>query len=189
MGDLLQRKSHSGERGNNTLDKTRSNGCVGLVRDRSDGGVEKSVPVDEEKQVTGIFADERRRLDPDTEPVVEVLDEPSAGSNTSGDKLKTISHRIRNAELGKILIRGGSEVDGTKDHSKEGPPIQASGMLVDGQSARSEDDSVCRARDEWHDPNQGISGRIRDNQTFGDSIPGEMGVEEGVVRGMEVEGH
>ena len=151
--------------------------------------MEKSVPTNGEKQAIGIFADERRRLDLNSEPVVEVFDGPSVSSSTSGDKLKTISHRIRNAELGKILLRGGSEVDGTKDHSKEGPAIQASGMLVDGQSAQSEDDLVCQARDEWHDPNQGISGRIGDNQAFGDSIPGEMGVEEGVVGRMEVERH
>ena len=82
-----------------------------------------------------------------------------------------------------------SKVDEAKDHSKEGFANQPGGMLVDGQSAWSEDDSICQARDDWHDPNQGNSGRVGDNQAFGDSIPGEMGVEEGVVRGMEVEGH
>ena len=121
--------------------------------------------------------------------MVEVLDEPTAGSGASGDKLRAISHRICHAKLEKILIRGGSEVDGTKDHSKEGFANQPGGMLVDGQFARSEDDSVCRARDEWHDPNQDNTGRVGNNQAFSDSIPGDMGVEEGVVGGMEVERH
>ena len=189
VGDLLQRKSYSGGRRDNTLDKARSNRSVGLVRDRSDGGVEEPVPVNGEKQTAGLSADERRSMDHDFEPMVEVLEGPTSNFGASGDKLKAISHRIRHAKLGKIYIRGGSGVDRAKDHSKEDIANQPGGMLVDGQSARGENDSICRARDEWHDPNQGNSGRVRDNQAFGDFIPGDIGVEEGVVRGIEVERH
>ena len=80
-------------------------------------------------------------------------------------------------------------MDRAKDHNKEDIANQSGGMLVDGQSAQGENDSIYQAKDEWHDPNQGNSGRVRDNKAFGDPIPGDMGVKEGVVGGMEVERH
>nr|POE95861.1 putative ribonuclease h protein [Quercus suber] len=77
------------------------------------------VPVNGEKQKTGLSADEGRSMDHDSEPVVEVFDGQTFNSGASNDKLKAISHRIRHAELEKISVRGGSGVDEANDHYKK----------------------------------------------------------------------
>ena len=49
VGDFLQGKDHSGERLNHSVDKTRPNRGVGLVRNRVDGGIEELISSDGEK--------------------------------------------------------------------------------------------------------------------------------------------
>ena len=49
MGDFLQGKGDSSGGGDNSLDKARSNRGMGLVRARSDGGMEEYVPINGEK--------------------------------------------------------------------------------------------------------------------------------------------
>ena len=90
------------------MDKVRSNKGVGLVRARSDGGVEELVPVNGKKQTAGLSTDERRSMDHDSKLEVEVLDRTASSSGASGDKLRAISHRIKHAKLGKISDKGGS---------------------------------------------------------------------------------
>ena len=46
MGDFLPRKGDSSGGGHNSLDKARSNRGMGMVRARSDGGVEEYVPIE-----------------------------------------------------------------------------------------------------------------------------------------------
>ena len=162
---------------------------MGLVRARSDGGVEEYVPIKSEKQATRVSADEGRSMDHDSEPVVAVLDGSTSSADVSGDKLKVISNRIRHAELGKISVGSGSGIDRAKSHNKKEIANQSGGMLVDGQSTHGENDPICRTSDEWHGTDQGYSGGDGDNKAFGDSIPGDLGVEEGVVGVMEVERH
>ena len=189
LGDLLQRKGDSGGKRDNPLDKARSNGCMGLVRARPDGGVEEHVSVDGEKQATGVSANERRSMDHDSGPVVEILDGSASSAGATSDKLKVISHRIKHAELRKISVGSGNGVDRVKSRGKEDDANGSGGMLIDGQSKQGEDDPVCRTGDEWHDSDQGYSGRAGDNKTCGDSIPGELGVEEGANGAMEIQRH
>ena len=189
MGDFLQRKGDSSGGGDNSLDKARSNRGIGMVQARSDGGVEEYVPINGEKQAVGVFTNERRSMDHDSELMVEVLDGSTSNAGVSGDKLKIISHRIRHAELGKISVRNGSGIDRAKSRNKKEIVNQSGGMLVDGQSTHGENDPICRTSDEWHGTNQGYPGRDGDNKAFGDSIPRDLGVEEGVVGVMEVERH
>ena len=189
MGDLLQRKNYSSGGGDNPLDKTRSNRNLGMVRARSVSGVEEFIPTDGAKQPAGVLADERRGLDNDTEPVVEVFDGSPSGAGSSGDKLKIISHRIKHAELRKISIGGGSGADRASSHSKKEIANQSGGMLVDGQPSLGENDPICRTCDEWHGIDQDCPGRYGDNKTLSDSVPRGLGVEEGTNGAMEVEGH
>ena len=189
MGDLLQGKSYSSGGGDNPLDKARSSRNLGMVRTRSVSGVEEFIPIDGVKQTTGVFADERRCLDHDSEPVVEVLDGSSSGAGSSGDKLKIISHRIKHAELGKISIGSGSGADRAKSYNKKEIANQSGGMLVDGQPSHGENDPICRASDEWHSTDQDFPGRNGDIKALGDTVPRGLGVEEGINGAMEVKGH
>nr|POF23677.1 uncharacterized protein CFP56_77213 [Quercus suber] len=111
LGDFLQRKGDSGEQRDNKVDKARSNGSVGLVRNRVDGGVEKLVPANREKQTAGLSASEGRCVDHNAEPMVEILNGSTSSSGATEDKIRNISSRIRHAELGKITGRSGREVD------------------------------------------------------------------------------
>ena len=189
MGDLLQRKNHSSGGGDNPLDKARPNRNLGLVRARSANGVEEPFSTDGAKQAAGLLADERRGLDHDAEPVVEVFDGSSSGAGSSGDKLKIISHRIKHAELRKISIGGGSGADGASCHRKEDIAHQSGGMLVDGQPPRGENDHPCQSCDVGHGTNQDCPGRMGDHKALGDSVPRGLGVEEGANGAMEVEDH
>ena len=189
MSDFLQGKGDSSRGGDNSLDKARSNRGMGLVRARSDGGVEEYVPINGEKQATGVSTDERRSMDHDSKPVVKVLDGSTSNAGASSDKLNVISHRIRHAKLGKISVGSESGVNRAKSRNKEEIVNQSGGMLVDRQSKHGENDPTCRTSDEWHGTNQGYSRRNGDNKAFGDSIRGDLGVEEGVVGVMEVERH
>ena len=128
-------------------------------------------------------------MDHDSEPVVAVLDGSTSSADVSGDKLKVISHRIKHAELEKISAGSGSGIDRAKSRNKKEIANQSGGMLVDRQSTRGENDPICRTSDEWHGTNQGYSGGDGDNKAFGDFIPGDLGVKEGVVGVMEVERH
>ena len=128
-------------------------------------------------------------MDHDSEPVVAVLDGSTSSADVSGDKLKVISHRIKHAELRKISVGSGSGIDRAKSHNKKEIANQSGGMLVDGQSTHGENDSICRTSDEWHGTDQSYLGGDGDNKAFGDSIPGDLGVEEGVIGVMEVERH
>ena len=143
MGDFLQGKGDSNGGRDNLLDKARPNRGMGLARAQSNGGVEEPILVNGEKQVAGVFADERQSMDHDSEPVVEVLDGLTSNAGASSDKLKAISHRIRHAELGKISVRSGNRVDRAKGHKKEEIANHSDGMLVDGQSTQGENDSIC----------------------------------------------
>ena len=94
LGDLLQGEGDFGERRNNTVDKARSNGSVGLVRNRFDGGVEEPVPFNGEKQPVGLTTIEGRSVGHNSEPMVEILDGLTRNLGASDDKLRAISDRI-----------------------------------------------------------------------------------------------
>ena len=145
LGDLLQGEGDFGERRNNTVDKARSNGSVGLVRNRFDGGVEEPVPFNGEKQPVGLTTIEGRSVGHNSEPMMEILDGLTCNLGASDDKLRAISDRIRHAKLGKISVRSKGGVDEANDFNKEDVDHQTSGMFIDGQSTQGEKDSICRA--------------------------------------------
>ena len=189
LGDLLQGEGDSDERRNNTVDKARPNGSVGLVRNRFDDGVEEPVPFNREKQTTGLSAIEGRSVGHNPEPMVEILDGSTCSLGASDGKLRAISDRIQHAELRKISIRSRGGVDEANDFNKVDADHQFSGMFIDGQSTQGESYSICRTRDKRHDPSQSNARSSGDNQAHGNSNPGDLGVEEKDVGGMDVEGH
>ena len=171
------------------MDKARPDGSVGLVRNRFDGGVEELVPFNREKQTTGLFAIEGRSVGHNPKPMVEILDGLACSLGASDGKIRAIGDRIRHVELRKITVRSRGGVDEANDLSKKDADHQLSGSFFDGQSTRGGLDSICRTRDKRDDPCQSNSRSSGDNQTHGDSNPGDLGVEERAVGGMDVEGH
>ena len=142
VGDSLQRKDHTGERLNHSVDKARPNRGVGLVRNRADGGMEEHFSSNGEEQAAGLLAFERRGMDHNAEPMVEVFDGSASSTKHSDDKLRAISNKIRNAELGKISIESRSDVDGDGDFRNEEIDQLPGRMLVDGQPSQGENDPV-----------------------------------------------
>nr|POE56127.1 hypothetical protein CFP56_63273 [Quercus suber] len=184
VGNLLQGEDYSGEQRDYSLDKTRPNRDLGLVRTRLDIGVEEHFSADGKKQTAGVSAIEGRGMDHNPESMVEVPDGLSSKPRTTGDKLKNISNRIRRAELGKISVRSGGGVDEGRDLRKNDVAEELGGMLVDGQFAQDKDDPVCGARDKGHDSCQGNPRGFGDNQACSDSPQGDLGVEGGDIGGV-----
>ena len=151
LGDLLQGEGDSGERRNNKVDKVRSDGSVGLVQNRFDGGVEEPIPFNGEKQTARLSAIEGRSVNHNSEPMVEILDGSTCNLGALDDKLRAISDRIQHAELEKISVKSRGGVDEANDFNKEDDDHQTSGMFVDGQSTQGESNSICRTRDKWYD--------------------------------------
>ena len=105
VGDFLQGKDHSDERLNHSVDKTRPNKGVGLVRNKVDDGMEEPISSNGEKQAAGLPAFKGRGVDHNAEPMVEIFYGSASSTEYSDDKLRAISNKIRNARLGKNLNR------------------------------------------------------------------------------------
>ena len=143
LGDFLQGKGYFGGRLNHSVDKTRPNRGVGLVRNRVDGGMEEPISSNGEKQAAGLPAFEGRGVDHNAEPMVEIYDGSASNSESSNDKLRAISNKIRHAELGKISIGSRSDVDRDSDFRNEEIDQLPDRMLVDGQPSQGENDPAC----------------------------------------------
>ena len=169
--------------------KARPNRGVGLVRNRVDGGMEEHFSSNGEKQAAGLLAFERRGVDHNAEPMVEVFDGSASSTKHSDDKLRAISNKIRNAELGKISIESRSDVDGGSDFRNEEIDQLPGGMLVDGQPSQGENDPVCQAQIQRNGCSQGNTRGLGNNHALSDSNQGDLGVEERDVGGMEIEKH
>ena len=126
-------------------------------------------------------------MDHNAEPMVEIFDGSASSPEYSDDKLRAISNKICNAELGKISIGSRSDVDGASDLRKEEIGQIPGGMLVDGQPSQGENDPVCRAHIKRNDCSQGNTRGLGNNHAFSDSNQGDLGVEERDVGGMEIE--
>uniref|UniRef100_A0A7N2KTI6 DUF4283 domain-containing protein n=1 Tax=Quercus lobata TaxID=97700 RepID=A0A7N2KTI6_QUELO len=142
-----------------------------------------------EEQAAGLLAFERRGVDHNAEPMVEVFDGSASSTKHSDDKLRAISNKIRNAELGKISIGSRSDVDGDSDFRNEEIDQLPGRMLVDGQPSQGENDPVCRAQIKRNDCSQGNTRGLGNNHALSDSNQGDLGVEERDVGGMEIEKH
>nr|POF22600.1 hypothetical protein CFP56_49715 [Quercus suber] len=87
------------------MDKTGSYRDMGMVQYGVNGSVEKIVLADGVELEGKILATEGQSLGHNTKPVVKVSDEQTIGANSTADKLKATSARIRSAKFEKIPVR------------------------------------------------------------------------------------
>ena len=121
--------------------------------------------------------------------MVEVPLRPANGPNPSTEQLGSICSKIKNAPFGKLVLRSRKTGDSVGDNDEQKPSGHSSGVHAVGQSAPTETNLVCGARDESHHPHQGDPREDVDHQALNLSIPRKHFGEEGSDGSMEVEGH
>nr|POE44640.1 hypothetical protein CFP56_77027 [Quercus suber] len=188
VGVILQRKGDTSGGRDHKVDTSGSYRDMGLVRCGVDGSLEESIPADGVEPTGGFLAVEGRGLGNNSKPMVEVSDRQAIGTDQTADKLKAISNRIRGAEFGKISVRSRSGVDPISGYCEEDTSSEPSGMRDDGQPSPGENDTICRTVDQWHSADQGNAGTVGGDQTLNNSLSRGVGVEDGAVGSMEVEG-
>ena len=121
--------------------------------------------------------------------MVEVPLRPANGLNPSTEQLGSICSKIKNAPFGKLVLRSRKTGDSVGDNDEQKPSGHSSGVHAVGQSAPTETNPVCGARDESHHPHQGDPREDVDHQALNLSIPRKHFEEEVSDGSMEVEGH
>lgn len=110
---------------------------------------------------------------------------------TIGMRIETTKHsisHIRGVDFRKIVVRSKSEVGPTSDHCEENITGATSGMLDDGQPSSSKDDTICGAKDQWHNSDKGNARFDGSDQTLNNSLMREARVKDGANGSMEIGG-